>query len=315
MKPTIRVNFAAFWPGFHPDHVRRFFPYVYDKYDLVLSQDPEVVFYSVYSKQFVPYADPRNHPPITRIPPGRYLRVFLTGENFEPDMGSCEFAITFSSLVNHENHLRLPLWVYENRAWGYGPERLIKRAETDWEKVAAGKTQFCNFVYLHPVPFRDAIFRALSGYKPIDSAGSHLNTMNGWTVPITPSRVAGKIEFFGRYKFTLAVENAIWPGYMTEKLVDPMFAHSIPIYVGDPQAHVSFDTSSYIDFARFPNIKQMLEFVREVDNDRALYLKLLAASYYRNNTLPDYARDERTLAFFDRIFAAALARRSVPGAN
>src|SRR5262245_34615673 len=91
---------------------------------------------------------------------------------------------------------------------------------------------------------------------------------------------------------------------MTEKLVDPMFAHSIPIYVGDPQAQLSFDTSSYIDVVRFPDIRQMMEFVREVDNDRGLYLKMLAAPNYRNNTIPDYARDARTLAFFDRIFAA-----------
>ena len=310
MKPTIRVAFAAFWPGFHPDHFRRFFPFVYDKYDIVPSQDPDVVFYSVFSQQFAPYADPRLRPPITRIAPGKYVRVFLTGENFEPDMSTCEFAMTFSALVDHENHLRLPLWVYENRAWGYGPERLIKRAETDWEKVAAEKTQFCNFVYLHPVPFRDAIFSWLNAYKRVDSAGSHLNSMNGWTVPMAPSRVGAKVEFFSRYKFTLAIENAIWPGYMTEKLVDPMFANSIPIYVGDPQAQLSFDPSSYIDFTRFPTIKQMLEFVREVDNDRALYLKLLAAPFYRNNAIPDYARDATTLAFFDRIFATASARRT-----
>ena len=309
MRPSIRIAFAAFWPGFHPDHFRKFFPYAFEKYDLVYSQDPEVVFYSVYSKQFVPYADARNHPPITRIPPGKYVRVFLTGENFEPDMASCEFAITFSSLVDHPNHLRLPLWVYENRAWGYGPERLIKSPDTDWEKVANDKTAFCNFVYLHPVPFRDAILKLVSAYKTVDCAGSHLNNMNGWTVPMSPSRVGAKVEFFRRYKFTLAVENAIWPGYTTEKLADPMYANSIPIYVGDPQAHVSFDPASYIDFACFPNIKQMIEFMREVDNNRELHLKLLAAPYFRNNTIPHYARQERSAAFFDRIFAAALARR------
>ena len=309
MKPSLRVNFAAFWPGFHPEHFRRFFPAFFDKYDAQLSPDPEIVFYSVYSKAFVPYADPRTNPPLTRIPPGKYVRVFLTGENFEPDMSTCEFAISFSTLVHHANHLRLPLWVYENSAWGYPAELLIKRADTDWEKVAAEKTQFCNFVYLHPVPYRDAIFRMLCQYKPVDSAGDHLNTMNGWTVPMSPSRVAGKIDFFRRYKFTLAIENAIWPGYMTEKLVDPMFAHSIPIYVGDPQAHASFDTSSYIDVTRFTDIRRMLEFVREVDNDRALYLKLLAAPYYRDNTIPDYARAERIESFFDRIAAAALSRR------
>jgi len=309
LKPQIRAAFAYFWPGFTPDHFRSFFPYVYDRYDFVPSPNPEVVFYSVFAPQFRPYADPRYFAPVTRIPPGPYLRVFFTGENFEPDMAGCEFAITFSSLVDHPNHLRLPLWVYENRGWGYGPERLIKSPNTDWDKLAREKTEFCNFVYLHEVPYRDAVFRLFSSYKRVDAAGRHLNNMNGWTVPMSPNRVAGKIEFFRRYKFTLAIENSIWPGYMTEKLVDPMYAGSIPIYVGDPQAKLSFDPAGYVDFTCFSTMKDMLDFVRELDNDRDLYLKMLAAPFYRNNAVPDYAREQTALTFFDRIVEGALARR------
>ncbi|HXJ01355.1 MAG TPA: glycosyltransferase family 10 [Micropepsaceae bacterium] len=309
MKPQIRVAFAYFWPGFTPEHFRSFFPFVYEKYELVPSNDPEIVFYSVFSPQFRPYADAREIHPVARVPAGKYLRVFITGENFEPDMANCEFSMTFSALVDHPNHFRLPLWVYENRGWGFTPDRLVKDASIDWEKVAAGKTAFCNYVYLHEVPFRDAIFRTLSAYKRVDSAGRHLNNMNGWMVPYAPNRVVGKVEFFHRYKFTLAAENMIWPGYMTEKLVDPMYVNSIPIYVGDPLAKGSFDPASYIDFSCFPNMKQMMEFVRAVDNDNDLYMKMLAAPFYRENAIPDYARDENILVFFDRIAAAALARR------
>ena len=244
-----------------------------------------------------------------RVNPGGFLRVFLTGENVEPLMEHCEFAISFSSLVDHPNHLRLPLWVYENRRSGYGPDHLVKDPDTDWERVVREKTKFCNFVYLHDVPFRDAIFRSLSAYKRVDSAGRHLNNMNGWMVPYTPSRVAAKIAFFRRYKFTLGIENTIWPGYMTEKLVDPMFAHSIPIYVGDPQAKRSFDPASYIDLTCFSGMTEMLEFLRAVDNDRDLYMKMLAAPFYRGNSIPDYAKPDTILAFFDRIAEAALARR------
>jgi hypothetical protein len=309
MKPQIRVAFAYFWPGFAPDHFRNFFPFIYDKYELVPSADPQIVFYSVFSPQFRAYADAREVHSVARLQPGNYVRVFLTGENFEPDMNFCEFAMTFSSLVSHPNHLRLPLWVYEGRGWGFGPELLVKRSDTDWEKIAREKTEFCNFVYLHEVPFRDAILAQLSAYNRVDSAGRHRNNMNGWMVPYAPSRVAAKIDFFRRYKFTLGVENTIWPGYMTEKLVDPMFANSIPIYVGDPQAKHSFDPASYIDFSCFSGMKEMLDFVREVDNDRDLYLKMLAAPFYRGNVIPDYAREENILAFFDRIADAALVRR------
>jgi hypothetical protein len=309
MKPQVQVNFAHFWPGFSAEHFRAFFPYVYAKYDLVLSTDPEVVFYSVFSPQFRPYADPSGIHPVVRAPAGKYLRVFITGENFEPDMAHCEFAMTFSSLVNHPHHLRLPLWVYEGRGWGYRPDMLVKQAEVDWEKIADAKTSFCNFVYMHEVPYRDAVFRVFNAYKRIDAAGRCQNNMNGWTVPYAPNRVAGKIEFFRRHKFTLAIENTIWPGYMTEKLVDPMFANSVPIYLGDPQASRSFDPASYVDFTRFGSIREMLEFVREADNNRDLYLKLLSAPWYRGNAVPDYARDDTILAFFDRIMEMAISRR------
>lgn len=307
MKPQIRIAFAFFWPGFSPDHFRAFFPFIYEKYDTVLSDTPEVVFYSVYSPAFTPYGDPRR--PVGGIKPGPYLRVFLTGENFEPPMQDCDFAISFSAQTHDPNHLRLPLWVYENRGWGYGPDKLIKDPNTDWEKVAAGKTAFCNYVYMHNVRYRDDMLAALSRYKRVDSAGRSRNNMQGWTVPYEPNRLAGKLEFLKRYKFTLALENAVWPGYATEKLVDPMYVNSIPIYVGDPGARESFDPGSYIDVTSFKSSGEMLEFVREVDNDRDLYLKMLATPFFRKNEIPEYARDETILAFFDRIFAAALERR------
>jgi hypothetical protein len=309
MKPQIRVNFTSFWQGFTPENFRTFFPYVYEKYDLVLSQSPEVVFYSVFAPGWRLHANPSDPTNVPRLKPGKYLRVFLTGENVEPVMDDCEFAMSFSALLVHPNHLRLPLWVYENRGWGYPPDRLVKDPGTDWERVAQAKTQFCNFVYRQTVPFRDRMFEAVSAYKHVDSAGQCGNNMNGWMVPRAPSRLAGKVEFFHRYKFTLAIENAIWPGYETEKLVDPVYAGSIPIYAGNPMARANFDPAAYIDFMNFGSLKEMLEFVREVDNDPNLHLKMLAAPFYRGNTVPDCARDDKILAFFDRIFEAAIARR------
>ena len=49
-----------------------------------------------------------------------------------------------------------------------------------------------------------------------------------------------------------------------------------------------------------------------VDNNRELYLKLLLKPYFRNNIIPDDARDETIMRFFDRIFEAALARPAAP---
>jgi hypothetical protein len=124
MKLQIRIAFANFWPGFTPDNFKSFFPYVYDSYDLVASTSPEVVFYSVFAPHWRPHGDPTDQNNLPRIRSGNYLRVFMTGENMEPVMEQCEFAMSFSALIAHPNHLRLPLWVYENRGWGYPPARL-----------------------------------------------------------------------------------------------------------------------------------------------------------------------------------------------
>ncbi len=312
MKQKIQIAFAHFWPGFAPESFLMLFPFLRDEYDLVLSREPDVVFYSVFTPQYRPYGDPRFPSPEARFIPGNYVRVFLTGENVEPLMDHCEFAISFSAMVDHPNHLRLPLWAYEDRSWGVGLERLVKRENTDWEKVAAEKTAFCNFLYDHDVPFRNAIFAHLCRYKRVDAAGRSMNNMNGWRVPYAPNRLIGKLDFLRRYKFTLAIENAIWPGYATEKIVDPMFSDSIPIYVGDPLASATFDPAGYADYTRFTTIAQMLEFVREVDNDRALYLKMLAAPHFRGNAIPQSVSADTVRSFFGRIFQAALARQRRP---
>jgi len=300
MRPQIQVAFAGFWPEFTPESFRTCFPFVHEKYELVPSATPEVVFYSVFLSGPRPHSDP--HSPVTHVKTGPYLRVFVTGENVEPEMDKCDFAISYSTQIVHPNHLRLPLW-----AWGGNPNRLIKDDSVDWEKIAAGKTEFCNYIYSHDVAYRDAIFTELGRYKRVDAAGRCRNNMNGWTIPRTPT---GKLDFLKRYKFTLALENAVWPGYVTEKLTEPMLAHSIPIYVGDPNAQRSFNDGSYIDLASAGTVGRMLELVREVDSNRDMYLKMLAAPFYPNNEIPEYVREEKLVSFFDRIFDSAMARRA-----
>lgn len=310
MRPRIRIAFRRFWPGFVPEDFARWFPFLADRYDLVVSRDPEVVFHSVFSLRYRRGFDPRRAAALARYPRGDYLRVFVTGENVEPDMGHCDFAIGYSTLVDDPRFLRLPLWVVENRAFGYGPERLVKAADTDWERVADAKTGFCAFVSSWSVDFRNAIVERLGRLGRVDSAGGVMNNLGGRRVSSQPNRLAGKIAFLRSYKFTLAVENAIWPGYQTEKLVDPMQAASVPIYVGDPQAALTFDPASYVDLSRFGSLAELIEYLRDVDHDRDAYLKMLAAPWYRDNRVPEFARDATIAPFFDRIFAAALARRA-----
>lgn len=54
------------------------------------------------------------------------------------------------------------------------------------------------------------------------------------------------IAFVAKYKFTIAIENAICDDYITEKLWRPLIAGSVPIYLGSPSIEVQQTYSDVI---------------------------------------------------------------------
>jgi hypothetical protein len=302
-KPRIEIGFDHYWKGFDFEIFLRQFPMVAGKYELVPSARPQVVFYSIYAPDHwgVGY-DGRYVARMPVLADASRVRVFLTGENVEPDMAACDFAISFSRLVSHPNHLRLPLWTYDMRRAGYAPSALVKDPRTDWEAAAARQAKFCNFIYSHDVDYRNHVLERFARAGTVESAGRCRNSLGGWQVP---GGMPGKIAYQRDFRFSLAVENSIWPGYVTEKLVEPMLAGSLPVYLGDPQVHCDFNSASFLNFASFATLDELIDRVRALDASVRARAEMLAQPWYTGNTVPAYARDETVLAFFDRIFAAA----------
>jgi hypothetical protein len=94
MRPKIKGNFTLFWDGFSLATFEEMFPSVWQRYNLELASEPDVVFYSAYSpKKPLKTPDGRYIWCMPVLPPGNFLRVFMSGENIEPVMANCEFAI------------------------------------------------------------------------------------------------------------------------------------------------------------------------------------------------------------------------------
>ena len=158
-------------------------------------------------------------------PPGPYVRVGYICENYKYDGPPCEFIFTIS-------RCSVPNAVSARIQWhGVDPQSLVKPADYDVKRLIAEKTHFCNFLYSNLVSYREDFFRRLSKYRRVDSPGASMNNMESIDVgaPLDQSRWETKRRFLARYKFTLAIENEIFPGYQTEKLYDAMRANSIPI--------------------------------------------------------------------------------------
>ena len=61
---------------------------------------------------------------------------------------------------------------------------------------------------------RDTLFDALSEYKKVDSGGKYRNNLPDG------KGVADKNAFLSDYRFSIAAENSLHNGYITEKIMD-----------------------------------------------------------------------------------------------
>ncbi len=200
---------------------------VVTEYDFVESDEPDFIMFGPYGND---------------IPPaGNYVRIGYFCENFIPDLSICEwaFGVPYVEEIKSSKYMRIE--------WhGFNPNQLIKQ-DIDLDKIIAQKTKFCNFVYSNCVPFREKFFQALSKYKPVDAPGKSMNNMPSFDANRQGDIWQRKQSFLSEYKFTIAFENYSYPGYNTEKLLDPMRVNSLPIYLGNPYINRHFNSKSFIN--------------------------------------------------------------------
>lgn len=248
--------------------------YIPRDYELVYDEQPDIIFYSTSGSEHVKYKDA--------------IRIFYCGENVRPDFDVCDYAIGFDRMEFGDRYIRKPIYT---------------------KKVALNKNfdylnrKFCNFIYsnndenLYGVKVRNLFFEFLSKYKHIDSPGKVKNNMVNAITPRNYNWVEGKLEFLNKYKFTIAIENCFYDGYVTEKLIHPFIAQSIPIYMGDPRITLDFNPNSFVNCNDFNNWNELLEYIGYLDNNDDAYMKMLMQSPMRD----DYTPPDIT-AFLKNIF-------------
>ena len=181
------------------------------------------------------------------IPPkGKYTRIGYFCENVKPDLSICDWAFG----IPYEDNINDPR--YKRIQWhGTNPKALVKTDDYDAKQILERKKHFCNFFYSNTVPYREEFFRQLSRYKTIDAPGKSMNNMQNIDVLFKGDKWERKRQFLSEYKFTIAFENYVYPGYQTEKLYDAMQVNSLPIYCGDPRIGNIFNTGSFINVSDY----------------------------------------------------------------
>ena len=261
---------------------------------------PDFLFFSVYKEI---HRDARYD---------KCTKIFTCEENFNPPWGECHYAMT-GDHSDDPRHLRLPIYV---RAMHHIRDQpcyprlrdpcpdLVKRPDTDLRSLAARK--FCCFVVSNELwrdprcrgecglALRIKFFELLSRYKRVDSGGIVKNNIG--------RQVTDKLPFVQDYKLIVAFESSSYPGYVSEKFVEPMFVNSIPIYWGCPRVAEDFNPESMV-VATGRRLEDVVDEVVALDRDDATYLAKLRQPWFRGNVPNKYCPGDYVADFLEKVFA------------
>ncbi|MBH0232914.1 fucosyltransferase [Helicobacter pylori] len=309
-KPPLNIALANWWPldkreskGFRKKFILHFI--LSQHYTITLRRNPDkpadIVFGNPLgsARKILSYQNAK--------------RVFYTGENESPNFNLFDYAIGFDELDFRDRYLRMPLYY----------DRLHHKAESVNDTTAPYKLKdnslyalkkpshhfkenhpnlcavvndesdplkrgFASFVASNPnAPIRNAFYDALNAIEPVTGGGSVRNTLG--------YNVKNKNEFLSQYKFNLCFENTQNYGYVTEKIIDAYFSHTIPIYWGSPSVAKDFNPKSFVNVCDFKNFDEAIDYVRYLHTHPNAYLDML----YENplNTLDGKAYFYQNLSF------------------
>jgi hypothetical protein len=159
----------------------------------------------------------------------------------------------------------------------------------EWEPQSyLNRPRFCSFVASTPRgSFRNAFFKKLNRLKKVDSAGRHFNNFG--------SAIDDKLNFLKNYRFNLAFENSESPGYVTEKLIEPLLMGCIPIYWGAPDVAKDFNPACMINVSDFSDFSEAIDYILQADRDESIRLRHLGAPVFQNNVAPEILNDSHLL--------------------
>lgn len=252
MKQKLKLAYKNMWPDHDPERQqpRDFFRLCLEQhYNVIIDNHaPDMVIYSLGGAP-IPgeyYSDP--------------ILVGYSGE-VQDAPNTCDLLLGFHYHVD-ALYKRLPLWVLyidwdDKNPTGHPLHinSLLSRHELDF----VPRTKFCNFTYRNPVKSRIEFFLALNQKLRVDSTGSLFNN--------TGKLLGDKTIELKDYQFTIAWESSNMQGYVTEKLLEPLAAGSIPIYSGGSASVDDFNPRGFIRVEDFPNIHHAIDYVMHVQHD------------------------------------------------
>ena len=190
-------------------------------------------------------------------------RVWFTGENVRVPFGAdFDFSLSFEQDTYGGSNVYLPLWhldlnwraddVFSRRVGlRFSKEQLLSP-----RKFEGKRTKFaCAFIG-NSHPMRDRLISELRKVGEVDVYGKSVGR------PVEFKSVVAR-----DYKYMLCFENDLYPGYVTEKLLEAYLSGCVPLYWGDLGVDENINRDSFINLRNFDGVEQFVTHIQGLGDD------------------------------------------------
>lgn len=233
------------------------------------------------------------------------VRILVATEALSPDLNIFDYAISYDISVDSDRLFRPHTWLRFESAFNFADFR-SRRSNPLQEREL-----FCDFIYSNrdAHPFRGRVFSLLSAnFVGVKSYGrvrnnAHISDLGINSAEFGKDWRREKIEIHRRHNFSLAVENARFPGYTSEKLITAFLGGTIPIYWGNTGVSREFNARAFVDVNNLSpeEIVETVEFVKQDSVARWSMLQEPVFTVEQESAIED--NRARFTDWFGRFFA------------
>ena len=80
--------------------------------------------------------------------------------------------------------------------------------------------------------------------------------------PSARGSIPSKRNIMRQYKYAVCYENSVYPGWLTEKILDALFAGAVPIYLGDPRVTEMVPPEAFVDRQKFRDYDALYAYIK-----------------------------------------------------
>ena len=195
-------------------------------------------------------------------------RIWYTSENIRPPFQKdFDLFFSFDQDTYRGTNFYLPLWqlhldhqekhgrpLNPNSALGRQISNAVLLEKRELPKNLFKQRDFACVFMANPQPTRLRLIEELGKYGNVDVYGLY-----------SGKSARNKYEIVKNYNFMICPENDLFPGYVTEKLLDAYMCDVVPLYWGDLGSDEYINQRSFLNLNNFHSLEDFSSHVADLD--------------------------------------------------